>query len=147
VIGRESGTSVRAAATGTCDACGQTFEYRLIHNGFNDSAYAYCDRCGCAASLNGYYKNIPPQAHLKIHGPINPEAEALLQACSCGGTFRADAAPRCPHCKFPLSAEGARSYIEANAPGTAKGWRWQRSWKGLYSLIVEDRWVQDNWLR
>ena len=138
---------MRSTATGTCDVCGQTFQYWLIHNGFNDSAYAYCDRCGCEASLNGYYKDVPPQAHLKIHGPINPEAEEFLQPCSCDGTFRADASPHCPHCKSPLSAEAARSYIEANAPGTAKGWRWQRSWKGLYSLIIEDRWVRDNWLR
>jgi hypothetical protein len=132
-------------AVGTCESCGRTFSYRLIHNGFNDSAFAYCDRCGCEATLSGWHK--APEAQLKVHGPVNPEAEALLQPCSCGGTFRATASPRCPHCHTALSPEAARSYIEAHAPGTANGWRWQGAWSGLYSVIVEGRWVQDNWRR
>jgi hypothetical protein len=134
-------------AVGTCESCGCTFSYRLIHNGFNDSAFAYCDRCGCEASLHYYYADVPPEAHLKVHGPVNPEAEALLQPCSCGGTFRAKAGPRCPHCNAALSADAAGSYIEANAPGTAKGWRWQGTWGGLYSLVVEGRQVRNNWRR
>ena len=76
---------MRPTDTGTCESCGHTFQYWLIHNGFNDSAFAYCDRCGCEASLSGWYDRIPPHAHLKIHGPVNPEAVALLQPCSCGG--------------------------------------------------------------
>jgi hypothetical protein len=130
---------------GACDSCGRTFAYRLIHNGFNDSAFAYCDRCGSEASLSCWYDHIPAGAKLKVHGPVNPEAEALLLPCSCGGTFRASASPRCPHCLAGLSAESAGVYIEANAPGTAKGWRWQRSWAGMYSIIVDGRWVKDNW--
>jgi hypothetical protein len=132
-------------AVGTCESCGRTFKYRLVHNGFGDSAFAYCDRCGCEASLSCWYSSVPRQAQLKVHGPVNPEAEALLRPCSCGGTFKANASPRCPHCSVALSAEAARSYLEANAPGTAGGWRWQGSWQGLYSLVVEDRWIQDNW--
>lgn len=131
---------------GTCESCGGTFAYQLIHNGFNDSAFAYCDRCGCEASLSGWYAHIPPQAHLKVHGPVNPEAEALLQRCECGGVFLASASPRCPHCSAELSAIAARTYLEANAPGTAEGWRWQGSWFGVYSIIIEDRWVKDNWI-
>lgn len=138
---------MNSAAIGTCDTCAHTFHYRLIHNGFNDSAYAYCDSCGCEASLNGYGKDVPHEAHLKLHGPVNPEAESLLQPCPCGGAFRGSASPRCPHCKAALSAEAARSYIQANAPGTAGGWKWQGSWQGLYSLVVEERQVRDNWLR
>jgi hypothetical protein len=138
---------MRPTDTGTCDMCGRTFQYWLVHNGFNDSAYAYCDTCGCEASLSIWCQDIPPQAHLKPHGPVNPEAEGLLRPCSCGGTFRAHATPRCPHCNSALSAESARSYIEANAPGSATGWRWQGSWQGLYSLIVEGRSIKDNWLR
>ena len=138
---------MRPGDIGTCESCGKTFSYRLVHNGFGDCAFAYCDKCGCEASLSCWFSDIPPQAHLKVHGPVNPEAEVLLQPCSCGGTFRANASPRCPHCTSPLSAVSARSYIEANAPGTAKGWTWQGSWDGIYSLIVEDRWVQDNWRR
>jgi hypothetical protein len=131
---------------GTCESCSQTFSYRLIHNGFNDSAFAYCDRCGCSASLSGWYKAIPPAAHFRAHGPVTPDTEVLLQGCRCGGRFCATASPRCPHCNHELSAESATSYIEANAQGTAKGWKWQRSWQGLYSIVVDGRAVSDVWL-
>jgi hypothetical protein len=82
--------------------------------------FAYCDRCGCEASLSGWYARIPARAHLKVHGPVNPEAEALLQPCQCGGVFLAGASPRCPHRSAKLSAVAAGAYLEANAPGTAK---------------------------
>jgi hypothetical protein len=90
-------------------------------------------------------KDVPPAAKLKVHGPINPEAEMLLSACPCGGVFRADASPRCPRCSERLSADGAAKYIEENAPGTAKGWLWQRSWQGLYAIIVEGRSIEASW--
>jgi hypothetical protein len=132
---------------GQCQSCTKEFSYRLQHNGFGDSAFAYCDRCGSLASLSGWFAGIPEAAHLKVQGPINPEAEALLAPCACGGTFRAGASPRCPHCLAPLDATAATAYIERDAPGTEKGWRWQRSWQGTYSIVVEERWVQDNWAK
>jgi hypothetical protein len=131
--------------TGGCDACGSKFHYQLVHNGFNDSAFAYCDACGSSTLLSGWYERIPTGAKLKVHGPVNPEAEALLEPCVCGGTFRAKASPRCPHCRAELSAEVARGFIEANAPGTAKGWKWQGSWQGMYSIQIEGLNVKDNW--
>ena len=39
----------------------------------------------------------------------------------------------------------ATEWIEANAPGTKKGWRWQKNWTGLYCILVEERVTQDNW--
>lgn len=39
----------------------------------------------------------------------------------------------------------AATWIEADAPGAKRGWRWQRSWRGLYCIIIEDRVVFDNW--
>ena len=128
---------------GTCDRCDQTFEYRLIHSGFNDTAFAYCDSCGGVAFLSIYSRK-PPGVVLDF-GTIAPEVEPFLAPCDCGGRFRADAAPRCPNCHQPLSAERATAYIEANAPGTAKGWRWQRAWHGLYALVVENRSVENPW--
>lgn len=130
---------------GNCDSCKRQFTYRLIHNGFNDSAFAYCDSCGCQASLSGWHRSIPAQAHFRAHGPVTPETESLLQPCVCGGAFRASASPRCPHCNAELSAEAARLYIEPNAPGSAKGWRWQGSWQGPYSMVVEGRAATDVW--
>lgn len=91
--------------TGVCESCCQSFNYSLMHNGFGDTAYAYCDKCGRPAFVGGWSKDIPVTAKLKLHGPVNPEAEALLAPCSCGGVFRAGATPRCPHCRNPLSAE------------------------------------------
>ena len=132
--------------TGVCEACLQTFGYSLIHNGFNDTAYAYCDKCGATAFVSGWSKETPPAAKLKVHGPINSEAEILLAPCACGGAFRGTASPRCPHCQKPLSAELATVYIEPNAPGTQKGWKWQRSWQGLYAIIVEGKSSKALWL-
>ena len=131
--------------TGLCASCGERFEYQLIHNGFNDTAFAYCDTCGMSTLLSCWYDHIPPEARLKVHGPVNPEVERLLEPCACGGTFRAAASPRCPHCRVTLSAEASRAFIEAAAPGTAKGWRWQGTWDGVYSIIIGGKYAKDNW--
>src|SRR5205807_9765430 len=114
---------------GTCNHCGSKFAYDLLHNGFNDSAYAYCDRCGTLAILDGW--KIPTGIQCRIHENIPVEVEEALTACSCGGRFRRGSSPRCPACAQPLPADSAAVWIEANAPGTAKGWRWQRNWTGL----------------
>jgi len=142
---RREGLQMTKVDTGVCEVCRQSFNYLLIHNGFGDTAYAYCDKCGRTAFVSGWSKNIPVAAKLKLHGPVNPEAEALLAPCSCGGAFRAGATPRCPHCRSPLSAELATVYLEANAPGTAKGWRWQRSWQGLYAIVIDGNSTKDPW--
>jgi hypothetical protein len=130
---------------GDCEHCNKKFGYYLIHNGFNDSAYAYCDACGMTALLDGWKvpKNVPMALHQIIAAAIEPH----LAPCQCGGSFRADAWPRCPHCQQPLSADRAAGYIELQAEGAKKGWRWQRAWTGLYCIIIEDRVVRDIWKR
>jgi hypothetical protein len=131
---------------GECDQCRGGFSYQIIHNGFADTAYAYCDTCGMTAFVGGWDDTAKPAAApVKIHGPIQAETEPWLQGCACGGRFRHDASPRCPHCNEPLSAEAATRYIECNAEGTRGGWRWQRSWSGIYCLIVEERAMKNNW--
>jgi hypothetical protein len=128
---------------GKCEHCEATFEYALLHNGFNDSAYAYCDQCGRLAILDGW--KIPEGIKCKIHGPISAELEPMLQPCECGGRFRGNSSPRCPACRKLLSADIATEWIEENAPGTAKGWRWQRNWIGMYAISIESNFVKDNW--
>jgi hypothetical protein len=54
------------------------------------------------------------------------------------------ASPRRPRCR-ECSPIAAGSWIEAQAPGTAKGWRWQGSWDGLYAMIIEERVVRNLW--
>jgi len=125
-----------------CEACQRSFHYRLIHSGFNDSAYVYCNECGTIALLNAY----GPVPDSFKYQAISTELEGHLRRCPCGGRFTRGAAPRCPYCKQALSAHAVAASIEADSPGTAKGWRWQRNWTGLYCVIVEDRVVNDNWL-
>ena len=130
---------------GKCFECLKEFEYRLIHNGFNDSAYSYCDRCGLVAILSGWYESIPQDAHLNLHENISKEAEPFLRSCECGGRFVHGASPRCPHCHTEISAVDATKYIEKNAPGSKQGWQWQRNWTGLYCVTIENLYVKDVW--
>jgi hypothetical protein len=129
---------------GNCEACGQGFDYYLIHNGFNESTYAYCSQCGMTAVLDTEYEDrsdigLPP------YRSILPSGERLLAPCACGGMFSAGAAPRCPHCRAALSPRAATEYIEANAPGTKAGWRWQGTWIVLYCIVIEDRIARNPW--
>jgi hypothetical protein len=135
----------REKSVGVCEHCYKTFSYYLVHNGFNDSAYAYCDSCEYSVSLSGRYKGIPDQAHLQIHKCISKDVEPFLKSCTCGGTFRADGGPRCPHCRQSLSPIIAKKYIEANAPGTKKGWQWQDNWSDIYSVIIDGKSVTNWW--
>ncbi len=128
---------------GRCEHCDRSFRYDLLHNGFNDSAYAYCEQCGMLTILDGW--KIPAGINLTIHQIITPEIEPLLAACPCGGRFKAGASPRCPHCVSAISAIMATDWIEANAPGPKKGWRWQKSWTGIYAIYIEKHFLENNW--
>lgn len=134
---------VRKDGEGECIACGHQFDYCLIHNGFNESAYAYCDSCGITALLDGW--RMPRDVRIPLYGVIPAKHEALLAACSCGGQYRYGAAPRCPHCHAPLDAVAVTSWIEANAPGARSGWRWQQTWVGLYAIVIEGRIAENTW--
>jgi hypothetical protein len=70
--------------------------------------------------------------------------EPCLLPCECGGKFSKGNSPRCPKCQQLLSADKATGYIEAQSPGAAKGWRWQRNWQGLYCAVINGRSVADN---
>jgi len=130
---------------GQCDQCQKTFKYRIVHNGFGDTAYAYCDRCGMIALLSCWNSQLPKNVKLQVHQNITPDIEPFLKPCPCGGQFKSGASPRCPHCHTELSAEAATQWIETNAAGTKKGWRWQRNWVETYSIIIEGQCVNDNW--
>lgn len=135
--------TTRTHQNGHCEHCKSEFGYYLIHNGFNESSYAYCDHCGSAAILDGW--KTPKTIHMVLHQIIRRDIEPHLTACQCGGSFRGDAAPRCPHCQKALSAELAADFIEPQAEGFKKGWRWQRTWTGLYCIVINDKVVHDVW--
>jgi len=147
----------REQKVGVCEHCRQRFGFYLIHNGFNGSAYAYCEACGMTALLDGM--KVPKGIEVALDHSITPGIEPHLAHCPCGGAFRAGASPRCPHCREPLSAARASEYIERQ-PAVFKGlwrwkplwvhkkrgqWQWQRTWTGLYCIIIDNRVVRDVW--
>ena len=134
----------REVSNGTCEHCKKTFGYWLLHSGFNDSVYAYCDSCGTTAVLSLWDKRMPKLRNCPVHQEMCSAMASDLLPCACGGTFRKGSAPRCPHCNKSLSAEFATKYLENNAPGTQKGWRWQRDWSGLYCIIIEGKRIENN---
>ncbi len=89
----------REQLRGICDRCDQAFPYYLIHSGFNDSYYAYCDLCGKTAILDSYSPSLSqPRLQRVSLGRIPAELEGKLCPCECGGRFVVNAGPRCPHC-------------------------------------------------
>ncbi len=137
-------TVAREQSIGTCEQCDTSFRYWLGHCGFGDCVYAYCDFCGKTAILSLWDKRMPNLPNCPGQQEICLRMEPYLQPCACGGNFKKGCAPRYPHCREPLSAELAASYIETNAPGTQKGWRWQKNWSSCYCIAIEDNWVQNN---
>jgi len=127
-----------------CDHCGGTFQYQITHNGFNDSAYAYCDSCSLTVLLSGWTQTAKRVA-LRIHQRITPDLIMLLKPCRCGGAFRSSADPKCPTCATGLSPVTVTSYVERNARGTERGWHWQQSWSGIYSIVLNEIFVEDWW--
>lgn len=131
---------------GVCEHCRQEFGYCLLHAGFAEISYAYCDACGQTAILSHWDKRMPHLSGCKGQQEMCSEMEPYLKHCDCGGSFRRGASPRCPHCYEQLSADLAAAFLEANAPGTKKGWRWQRNWSSLYCIVIEGNRVPNNFL-
>lgn len=129
----------------SCPRCSVDFEYLLVHAGFNVCAYAYCDRCGLPTLLSPWSPRRPTSVSLEPYQGIARSVERHLRPCECGGRFRAGAPPRCPGCHEPLPADGMAGPIEEDAPATRDGWRWDRRWDGLYCVIINGRWIDDNW--
>jgi hypothetical protein len=133
-----------AQSTGICEHCHCSFQYWLAHCGFGDCVYAYCDSCGKTAILSLWDKRMPKLPNCPGQQEMCSMMEPYLQPCDCGGNFRRGCTPRCPCCREPLSADLAASYIESNAPGVQKGWRWQRNWSSIYCMVIEGNRVDNN---
>jgi len=124
---------------GECEHCSRAYRYMLLHAGFGDFSYAYCDCCGTAAVFSFTNKdlaNLPPNA--SSDQVISTDWEPFLRPCPCSGHFRRGASPRCVSCNSVLSAEYAGGHIEQNFRGAARGWHWQQDWTGTYCLVIED---------
>ena len=134
----------RELSVGICEHCEKEFGYWLLHSGFGDCVYAYCDSCGTTAVLSMWDERMPKLPGCPGQREICTAMEPYIAACECGGNFKSGQAPRCPVCNQPLSAELATTYLERNAPGTKKGWCWQRNWRETYCVIIEEKWIKDN---
>ena len=132
----------RVDGRGRCESCRAVFPYEIVHNGFNDSMFAYCELCGTTAIVNVLEAERRLGELPRVLAPIPSIVETAIQPCSCGGRFRGDAPARCPSCYAALSADRAAAWLEAGRAG----WQWQRSWAGLYALILGGRVVFDPWL-
>ena len=124
---------------GDCEHCCRTYRYMLLHAGFGDFSYAYCD-CLRNARRLAYTNRISRicRDDLPTHQEIDAGWEPYLRPCSCGGNFRKGASPRCVYCNSPLSADYAAGHIERNSVGATRGWRWQRNWHDMYCMVIED---------
>jgi hypothetical protein len=124
---------------GDCEHCSRNYRYMLLHAGFGDFSYAYCDGCGTLAALAYTNRELATLPATMIRNEEIPASwEPFLRPCSCGGTFRKGAAPRCVYCNSILSAEYAGSHIEKNSAGAVRGWRWQQNWSDTYCLVIEE---------
>jgi hypothetical protein len=124
---------------GDCEHCGQFYYYSLLHAGFGDYSYAYCDSCGTLATIGYSSSFILTMPHISSpHQVIDVEWEPFLRPCSCGGHFRRGASPRCVHCNAVLSADYAATHIEHNFVAGGRGWRWQRNWTDLYCIDIAE---------
>lgn len=124
---------------GDCEHCLRTFRYTLLHAGFGDFSYAYCDACGMLATFSyssSFLVKLPPSS--ETHQVIDSAWEPFIEPCACGGAFRSGAAPRCVHCTAPLSPQHAAAHIERNAIGAGRGWHWQGNWTDTYCIALED---------
>ncbi len=124
---------------GDCEHCCRIYHYTLLHAGFGDYSYAYCDTCGSLATFSyssTFLLSLPALA--VQHQVIDASWESFVLPCACEGQFRSGASPRCVFCSHPLSAEHASPHIERNSVGAGRGWRWQRNWTEVYCMALED---------
>ncbi|HEX9138089.1 MAG TPA: hypothetical protein VF905_14290, partial [Nitrospirota bacterium] len=67
----------RASDKGRCENCGREFGYYLIHNGFNERCYAYCEDCGATAILDCLSQDRAEEG-LPRHAAITVKSEMFL---------------------------------------------------------------------
>jgi hypothetical protein len=124
---------------GECEHCHELYRYSLWNAGLGECSYAYCDSCGKLATISYHDPRmalLPPTDIMKQE--IDASWEPYLAPCSCGGSFRRGASPRCPSCNQRLSAELATEHIEMNEAYATRNWRWQQNWSDEYCIAMED---------
>jgi putative hemolysin len=132
---------------GQCDSCGVAFDWYPIHNGFDNSFYAYCSGCGTTAILDFYGTPLtqhPAVAKLPT-GEIPQEIEYLLQSCSCGSRFQAGAKPRCPRCAHELLPRAGANGGSSSVAPQRRNAGWPLTWNPaqIYCIFINDKVVNN----
>jgi len=93
---------------GTCPACGREFKYQRYHAGFGNQGYLYCDSSPTVLVWGSLeqpaYRDLIDKHPWMLDRTEQKLVEQALAPCPCGGRFRFDAPPRCPHCRADISA-------------------------------------------
>jgi len=89
----------------TCPHCRKGIRLRQkypYHAGFSNRGFLYCDSCPAILKFGSYNPNYVRIVGDKHPWTLSPQekkrVEARLKPCPCGGNFRFNARPRCPHC-------------------------------------------------
>ena len=124
---------------GDCEHCLRTFRYTLLHAGFGDFSYAYCDCCGMLATFNysdSILVNLPPP-YRTAPGNRLPTGSRFSIPAHAADIFAQELRRVACSATRALSAEHAAAHIERNsvgaaADGTGKetgptciAWRWK----------------------
>lgn len=132
----------------TCKCCRGIVEGELYHLGFSDMDCMYCDSCPRVLllkdrTLAGRIGVNWPHLRAGDQGweyydrhllPYYTKFEALFKPCTCGGSFRAGATPRCPLCNGPILGAS----LEADKPST---------WRKGYVFVTVGSFTDAKWLR
>jgi hypothetical protein len=132
---------------GFCERCGAMFSCRLVNDERNGSEHYFCQLCGRTAIVS--VTEMEARFGDRERSVLGFEifvVEDNLANCECGGRFKMLGAPRCPSCRKVLSAPLATRWIEGNAQAAHSGRRWQRTWSGLFAIVIGERVVVDPWI-
>ncbi len=74
----------------------------LYHAGFSNRGFLYCELCPTILEFSSYDRNYKKFIRDKGPWPLAVDEKQLIEKhlkyCPCGGRFRFDAPPKCPHC-------------------------------------------------
>lgn len=94
----------------TCPFCNFsiTAEYhQIVHSGFNNSGFMYCDKSGDIltwSTFDSNYRTIVDKHPWSLTQDEKQKVEDAVITCTCGGRFRFSAKPRCPNCNNEVPA-------------------------------------------
>ena len=92
-----------------CPSCNFVIDVsypKIIHAGFSDCGFLYCDKSGDLVTWSSYdktYQSLVPNKHpWDLNAKEKAIIESNLVACPCGGKFPFAAKPRCPRCNHEI---------------------------------------------